>query len=201
MTREETLCIMGVLKAAYPAYYRDLSRRDAETVVGLWTEMFADDPAQMVAAAVKALIATDAKGYPPHIGAVKDKLRKLEQPREMTELEAWALVRQAIRGASMEPWSRRLSAASGVDSRTSAERNFARLPPLLQKLVGSPAQLAEWGKVEEDKLGTVVQSNFMRSYRARAAQERELAALPGDVKAMLGRMRALAMPEGGQVSE
>lgn len=198
MNREETLCIMGVLKAAYPAYYRDMSRKDAETVVGLWAEMFADDPVQMVAAAVKALIATDAKGYPPHIGAVKDKLRKLEQPREMTELEAWALVRQAIRGASMEPWSRRLSAASGVDSRTSAERNFAKLPPLLQKLVGSPAQLAEWGKVEEDKLGTVVQSSFMRSYRARAAQERELAALPGDVKAMLGRMRALAMPEGGQ---
>lgn len=198
MTREETLCIMGVLKAAYPAYYRDLSRRDAETVVGLWTEMFADDPAQMVAAAVKALIATDAKGYPPHIGAVKDKLRKLEQPREMTELEAWALVRQAIRGASMEPWSRRLSAVSGVDSRTSAERNFAKLPPLLQKLVGSPAQLAEWGKVEEDKLGTVVQSNFMRSYRARAAQEREFQALPQDVRAMIGQAAGrTALEDGG----
>ena len=69
MTRSETLAIMSILKAAYPGYYRDMKRQDAEAVVNLWAEMLADYPANLVAAAVKSHIASDRKGFPPHIGA------------------------------------------------------------------------------------------------------------------------------------
>lgn len=75
MTRQETLGIMGILRAAYPSYYRDMKRSEAEGIVSLWSEMFQDDSPQVVALAVKALIAEDAKGYPPHIGAVKAKMK------------------------------------------------------------------------------------------------------------------------------
>ena len=70
MTRAETLAVMSILKAAYPAYYRDMKRQDAEAVVNLWAEMLADYPADLVAAAVKSHIASDRKGFPPHIGAI-----------------------------------------------------------------------------------------------------------------------------------
>ena len=55
MDRTETLAIMSVLKAAYPSYYRDMKRADAESVVALWSEMFAGDDYAVVAAAVKGI--------------------------------------------------------------------------------------------------------------------------------------------------
>lgn len=169
MTREETLAIMGVLKAAYPTFYRDMRREEAEQIVRLWTEMFADEPAQLVAAAVKAHIATDAKGFPPHIGAIKTSLCKLKAPEELTELEAWECVRRALR--------------NGIYGYV---EEFAKLPAVVQRLVGSANQIREWAMMDEDVVASVVASNFQRSYKARAAAEREYLALPQDIREQVG---------------
>lgn len=201
MSREETLAIMAVLKAAYPNYYRDMKVGDAESIVALWQEMFRDEPAQLVASAVKAHIATDQKGFPPHIGAIKEAIVKLTMPKEMhmSELEAWTLVRRAIDGAAMTEWSRKCR--NGViDPRTSAEVNFDKLPEFLQRLVGHPKQLAEWNNLPTNVLDTVIQSNFMRSFRVRIANEREFMALPSDVRQTMerlaGGMKMEALTEG-----
>lgn len=168
MSRQEVLFIMAVLRAAYPSFYRNMSREDAQAAVDLWREMFADDPAPLVGAAVKALIASDEKGYPPHIGAVKAKLRQLTAPVRDTEAEAWSRVLKAV-----------------SNSAYSAREEFDALPPPLQALVGSPAQLREWALMDSDTVNSVVASNFQRSYRARAAQREQWDALPGDVKALV----------------
>ena len=165
MTYDETLAIMSVLKAAYPRYYADMNRRDAEGVVGLWTEMFKDDPVEVVALAVKAHIANDKKGFPPHIGAIKDAIVKLRTPNEMTELEAWGLVQKALR--------------NGIYG---AVEEFEKLPPVIRRLLGAPSQLKEWAMMDADVVASVVASNFQRSYKARAASEREYLALPSDVR-------------------
>ena len=183
MTYEETLAIMSVLKAAYPGYYKDMKRNDAEAVVGLWTEMFKDDPVAVVAVAVKAHIANDKKGFPPHIGAIKEAILKIQRPDEMTEMEAWALVDKATRNAKYE-----------------AQAEFDKLPPLIQRLVGSPNQLREWAMMESDKVASIVSSNFQRSFRARASSEREFLALPADVKnamAEIADSMKLQLTEGG----
>lgn len=176
MTREETLGIMGVLKAAYPAYYKDLNRRDAEQVVDLWSTMFVDDPVEVVAAAVKRHIATDTKGFPPHIGAIKASIGAMKKPEELTELEAWELVRKSLRNASVAPQS------VGPDGKTSARRSFEQLPDIVQRIVGSPEQLADWAGMDTETINSVVASNFQRSYKARAAKDREFLALPADVR-------------------
>lgn len=179
MTREETLAIMSVLKAAYPTFYKDMNRKDADGVVGLWASMFSDEPAELVAAAVKAHIATDVKGFPPHIGAIKEAITKLRQPEEMTEFEAWALVEKACR-----------------NSQYGSDKEFYKLPEICQRLVGSPRQLREWGMMDAETVASVVASNFQRSYRARAKHEREQMALPSDVKALMQQIAAkTAMPE------
>ena len=198
MTRQETGIIMNILTTAYPRFYSGQDAPDPRKTMSLWAEMFRDDPVELVAAAVKALIATDDKGFPPHIGAVKASMRKLVQPDEMTEMEAWRLVRQAIRGASMSPSSRLITAAGGVDNRSSAQRHFEALPPILQRVVGGPEQLAAWEQIANEDIDTVIQSNFMRSYRARAQQEREFQALPQDVRAMIGQaVGRTALEDGG----
>lgn len=190
MDRAETLAIMTVLKTAYPGYYWDMKPREAENVVNLWAEMFADEPAGLVAAAVKAHIAQDRKGFPPHIGAIKDAIVRLTAPPEsgMSELEAWNLVRRAIRGASMDDCTRTMR--DGVLGPPSAVEQFEALPEILRRLVGSPRQLADWELLPNDEIDTIIQSNFMRSFRARAEKERELLALPADVRQTMEQIAA-----------
>lgn len=168
MTRSETLAVMSILKAAYPGYYRDMKRQDAEAVVNLWSEMLADYPANLVAAAVKSHIASDRKGFPPHIGAIIAAIGEISRPAELSEGEAWALIAKALRN-------------SGYNS----EKEFADLPENLQRLVGHPSQLREWASMDTGTLQSVVQSNFMRSYRARMENEKRLAAMPSEIRAKL----------------
>ena len=62
MKREDVIKLMSVLRGAYPQFYRDVGRQEALDTISLWTDMFSEDDAAIVAAAVKALIATDSKG-------------------------------------------------------------------------------------------------------------------------------------------
>lgn len=180
MTREETIQILSVLRGAYPAFYRDTSRQEAEAVVNLWAAMFADDDAAVVGAAVKALIAGDEKGFPPVIGQVKAKIRQITEQTPMTELEAWSLVSKAISNSSYN-----------------SEAAFAKLPPEIQDVIRNPGQLRQWALGSAEELETVIASNFQRSYRTHQQRRKEYNALPSDVKKMMlqaGETRAL--PEG-----
>ena len=100
MTRDETLKIMAVLKATYPNFYKDMTRRDAEGVVALWTDMFSEDSYNAVAAAIKAFIASDSKGFPPVVGQVKQRVTELASAK--------ALPGNVSRGSEKESaWMRR----------------------------------------------------------------------------------------------
>lgn len=182
MTYDETLAIMAVLKAAYPNFYKDMKRSEAEGIVSLWTEMFRDEPAEVVAVAVKAHIANDKKGFPPHIGAIKEAILKLKRPDEMTEIEAWGYIQRATR-----------------NSIYNAVEEYKKLPELLQRLVGSPQQLRDWALMDADVVHSVVASNFQRSFKARATSEREFLALPSDVRNFMAQladsMKAPELPD------
>ena len=161
MTRQETKDLMAILKAAYPNFYKDISKEEAKAAVDLWATIFSDTPAKLVIEAVKSLICT--LKYPPTIADVKEKVAMITQPQEMTEMEAWERVKRAI-------------------SYYHATEAFANLPPILQKIVGSPNTLREWAVMDSETVNSVIQSNFMRSYKARVAKEREYAMLPESTK-------------------
>ena len=183
MTRQETGVIMDILATAYPRFYGGNGSPDPRKAVTLWAEMFHDDPVELVAAAVKALIATDERGFPPHIGAVKAQMRKILQPHEPTEQEAWALVLGALKRGIYE-----------------SKEAFDALPETVRRVVGSANQLREWAVMDSETVQSVVASNFQRSYRERARREREFAALPSDVQKLARRLETamtLKALEGG----
>ena len=171
MNRIETLTIMKVLQAAYPNFYKGMTKGAADDIVDLWATMFADDPVEVVALAVKSHIASDSKGFPPHIGAIKEAIGKLKAPKETTEQEAWNMIKNATR-----------------NSLYGSREEFDKLPPVVQKLVGSPNQLREWAAMDSETLNSVVASNFMRSYKVMAAREKERLALPPDVRNVMEQL-------------
>ena len=168
MTYDETLKIFAVLKANYANFFKNMSRVDAEAQVSLWAEMFADTPYELVGMAVKTYIATDVDGYPPNVGRIKKELMRLTQKEQMTEQEAVSLIMKATRNGLY-----------------GAKEEFEKLPPVLQRLAGSPEQIRVWARMPVDELQTVVASNLMRSYRAIAKKEEEYQALPSSIKNLL----------------
>ena len=171
MTIEETGIIMDILTTEYPRFYSGPNAPDMMKTLTLWAEMFARDDVALVAAAVKALIESDSKGFPPHIGAVKEKLRLISAGDEMTEAEAWGIVAKALRNSAY-----------------GSREEFDKFPPVIKRIVGSPSQLREWSMMDSETVHSVVASNFQRSYKAIAQREKELAKLPPDVKALVGKL-------------
>lgn len=168
MTREGIIKILSVLRGAYPAFYRDIDKQEAESVINLWESMFAEEPYGVVAAAVKAFISGDSKGFPPSIGQIKEKIRIITQPEEMTEQEAWSYVAKAIR-----------------NSIYGSIEEFAKLPPEVRSVVHDPSQLRQWALTGATEVQTVVASNFMRSFRAKQKAAREYISLPLEVKQLM----------------
>lgn len=168
MTEAETLKILAVLRIAYPSMDNRLSDEEYDVMVSLWAEMFADEPYEAVGAAVKSFIATDEQGYPPTIGKIKAHLRKIKAPDQLTEAEAVSMIMQASRNSTYN-----------------ATQEFIKLPPILQKLVGSPEQLRAWAIADSQTINTVVASNLQRSYKVLAERQRERDALPESIRAYI----------------
>ena len=176
MTRQEALAVMAMLKTAYPTFYKNFNKEDISAAVNLWATMFSEESIQVVTEAIKALMCT--LKYPPTIADVKEKIAMITQPPTMTEMEAWQMVRRAI-------------------NYYNANETFKRLPSILRRIVGSPNTLREWALMDIDTVNSVIQSNFMRSYKAKVAQEKEYAMLPSSTKQLIaGLAQKLSLTEG-----
>ena len=75
MTKEETLRVLAILKAAYPNSYSGMSKREAAGTVTVWAVQFANISVDVVLMAVQKLISTNK--FPPTISEVKNKLSSI----------------------------------------------------------------------------------------------------------------------------
>lgn len=184
MNTEETGKILAVIKKTYPDAYKNFTDRDKRDLITLWQELFADDDYIIVGAAIKIYIASDTRDKKPTIGKIKEIIRNLTQPEEMSEMSEQEAVNLILRACR-----------NGIYN---AEQEFGKLPPVCQRLVGTPDQIKEWAMMDMDELQTVVASNLMRSYRAVASREREHQALPSSVRNMLEGVSERMMLKGGE---
>jgi len=72
MTREETIKVLAILKAAYPNSYKNMSKEEANGTVSVWAMQFATYPPELVMIAINKLISSSP--FPPAICEVKDKI-------------------------------------------------------------------------------------------------------------------------------
>ena len=73
MTREETIKVLAILKAAYPNAYKGMTREEAQGTVTVWSMQFAVFPVEVVLLAVNKIIASST--FAPSISEVKEKMR------------------------------------------------------------------------------------------------------------------------------
>lgn len=163
MTKKETAQILAILKEYYP---RDFTSTDLQTKVEAWYLVLKDYEYVVAQNAVIAFVTSDLQGFMPSVGQIIDKIKQISSPeKELTEAEAWAKVYKAI-----------------CNSAYNSKEEFAKLPDAIQRAVGNPDVLKSWSLLTVDEVNTVIQSNFMRSYKSANTQQKQYDALPNATK-------------------
>ena len=169
MTKQETIKMIAVMKAAFPSWGSKLSQEEIRTSVEIWHEMLEEYEYIIVSGALKSIIATK-KDFPPSIAEIIEKVQFLLSggQKEISENEAWAMVRKAL--------------GNGMYG---AKEEFERLPSDIQSVLREPATLRNWSQLDPTEVDTVVASNFMRSFKEVRKREKEFKALPSDIKQLI----------------
>lgn len=164
MTREETVKIIRIICGSFPNF----KPSDLSETVDIWNMMLDEYRYNQIAGALKSYILADSTGFAPSIGQLIAKVKTIEEPAQLNESEAWGLVSKAIRNGYY-----------------GAVEEFSKLPPLVQKAVGTPDNLRNWSQTNLESVETVIQSNFLRAYRAEAQRAAEISKMPSDIKTMI----------------
>lgn len=172
MTRTETLQILSLLRASYPAFYSKFTKDELQSIANLWTEMFVDDDFNVVKYALKDLIATHS-GYPPDIAALKNKIKEIvsSATNEPTDEELWLKLKKAV--------------SNGIYG---ARQEFEKLPPVLQRYCGSPATLTEFAYIDSDTFNTVNHGQFLKQIKIIKEREEHSQKMPAEVKLLIGQV-------------
>lgn len=168
MTRDETINILMSIQAAYPSF----KVPDKTVAVNTWYSLLRDYEYSQVSAALKKYIQTNKSSFAPSIGQIIDEISDIYSENEENEMEAWILVQKAIRNSTYH-----------------ADEEFAKLPEIVQKAVSHPRQLQEWAMMEnvDGRAWNVMQSNFMRTYRAEVEKEKEMRKLSPDLLELMSQ--------------
>ena len=163
MTEKEVRQLLAMTQAVYPNY----NPPSREAAVNAWLMCLSEYDNNVVMAAFKAYMTTNTSGFAPAPGQLIEILQTLTQPSELNELEAWSIVRKALRNC-------------GYNS----EQEFAKLPTVVQKAVGTPQQLKIWA-CDSEFNENVVSSNFIKTYRTEVKRATELNKIPNDVRKLI----------------
>ena len=153
MTREETKMILEVIDNVYPNWHP----KDPVMTVNVWSTLFKNFEYKDVGEALRRYMMGDKNGFAPVPGQLIDILYATEDEQDYSDMSAWSMVRKAISNG-------------GYNSK----EEFEKLPPLVRRAVGNSDNIRNWAMMDVDSVESVVQSNFLRSYRAilSKAQER-----------------------------
>lgn len=173
MTRNEVQDLLAMIQGAYPNF----NPANKSATVGAWTMALEDFDRNQIALAFKSYMRTNISGFAPTPGQLIELIQTVAHT-QLGEIEAWTMVSKAIRNSTYN-----------------SESEFDKLPPLVQKALGSAAQLRIWA-MDEGYNESVNSSNFMRSYRAVIEREKQMAKMPAEIKDLIQQTQALGI-EGG----
>lgn len=167
MNQTDAVCLLRSISSAYPRFFRDTSKEQAQKMAQVWADLLPDKTLEEMMIVARVFIRSDTSGFPPTIGQLMALLPPDKD--ELGENEAWALVRSAI--------SR---------SRYNSKEEFEKLPKMVQKCLGGHELLTDYAEMDVGQLETVVASGFKRNYRDETAKAREKRKLPPRLQGLYG---------------
>ncbi len=154
MNKSDIATIIGILKTAYPQYYKD--RNSIIDTTNLWYEMFEKDDINIIKIAVKNYITNNISGFPPTIGEIKNEMYKLNVGDEKNDIELWNELKSAIR--------------NGIYY---SEKIFPTLSKELQIYLKNSMQLKELAMSSIDEIDTVQKGIFLKQMPIIKKREKE----------------------------
>lgn len=147
--------------------YSNYKPTDVDYAATVWADMLSEYTYEQVSMGLKMYIKTDTSGFAPTPGQIIDKIHSFTQPEHLNEMEAWALVAKALRNGGYR-----------------SLEEYEKLPPAVQKAVGTHEQLRNWA-LDENFNEEIAKSNFLRTYRTEVKREQELAKMPNDIRRLV----------------
>ena len=151
----------------------------------VWYALLRDIDYEILTSAVQKHMMSSP--YPPTIADIRGAAAQFTPGgdiNQISELEAWGTVRMAISNSIYN---------SGAE--------YEKLSPLVQKAVGNSQNLAEWALLDTEAVNSVVQSNFIRSYRAVVSREKEMQKLSPSVRNLIEIASGKGLEQKNSVSE
>ena len=170
MTYTDVKQLLFTINSVYPNFKVE----DPEKTVLAWLSFLEDQQAGLIGAALKVYVASNRSGFAPSVGQLIQGAQELrdKDSNALSAGEAWTLVYKAI-------------CRSGDNS----QEEYDKLPPEIQKAVGSPGQLRAWALDDQFNEG-VASSNFRRAYDTVLERKRNDALIPADVRRALAQQTA-----------
>ena len=169
MSRDEVIAILGVLKVAYPNFYKQITKDELEQTVSLWSKMFANDNAKLVTAAVESLITSFQ--FPPTIADIKNAMYKLTN-EDKTDIEYWNELNRAV-----------------CNCLYNTEQVYNNLSDPVKKFVGSPRALRDLALTDTSTFNTVTKGQFLKQIVILKEREKENRMMLPAVKTIAEKFR------------
>ena len=150
MTRDETKALIRAISGLYPSFKPE----DPTLMVDMWTQVLADYPLEAAKQALLIYARENVTGFAPTPGNLI-QITSRKYTSRIGELEAWELVKKAIRNGSYH-----------------SEEEFEKLPQEIRKAIGAPSYLRDRA-MDENYNEAVEASNFARAYRTILDRQRE----------------------------
>lgn len=165
MTKEEFKTLVKAMKAVYthPSFIPD------KYAFEVWYSMLKDLDYQTASAAIQKHMQSEERE--PTVASIRKHAEQINGGLrdEIGEMQAWSMAYRAI-----------------SDSAYHADERFAELPETIQRAVASPGNLREWGQMDAKTVNSVIQSQFLRSYRAEVKRAADLRKLSPDLLKLTG---------------
>ncbi len=149
MTREDIKRLLGMITITYPNF----KLNDPALAVDVWHQILEPDEAQHIFDAFSVYARTDTSGFAPSPG----KLHMMIADRlsdEIDEGEIMTMLTLASRNANY-----------------GFQEEFDKMPRELQKAVGSPTNIRNWGQMSQEQLSYAF-NNVVKAYKRNIHEEK-----------------------------
>ena len=168
MSRDNIIAILGILKTAYPKFYKEMKKTEAEETISLWQEMFSDTDIRILTIAVKRLITHFE--FPPTIADVKKEILKITTKQE-SNIDYWQEVLKMMSNALYMK-----------------KEEFDTYSDICKRFFGNVDNLRSYGVMEKQEVINNIQPRFLKYAESYQKQEKENMMLPSNYKEMVQKL-------------